>query len=513
MPDVNPARHRVARFRPSDNVPMIEQLFAIIRNTFFESIRQPIMLVVLLVGAILIVLSNLLSAFTMDDDQKMFIDIGLATVFVFGALLSAMIATSVLTREIENRTALTVVSKPVSRTIYILGKYFGVAAAMLVGILMLSFVFMLVEQHQVLQTVRDPVHKPVITFGLLASVLGAVVGVWSNYFYNKAFPSTFICTTTFLLGLAYLLSLMFDPSFAWQDPSKMFRPQLWFALIVMMVATLILTAIAIAASTRFGQVMTLVITVGMFMLGLLSDWMFGAKMMHIENRWTHRVDTLPDTAPDGPSLATIRPSLDLDDLRAWNRAVLIAEAEADRRVAELELARTVENEERSRDLRSGEKDEAEPLEAFRQRIATLRDTTQSRIDDAHRAALRRIDDIIDGIDIPIERSDLARRVKQPQIFQLVSGGMSIEPDAQPELVVYPPAREFVTTAGERALHTTLATGYAVLPNFQVMLLSDAVTQSHAIPGRYVASTLAYGAVQIVLYLALGIMLFQNREVG
>ena len=81
---------------------MIEQLLAIARNTFFESIRQPIVLVVLLIATVLLVLSNPLSAFTMADDQHMFIDIGMATVFLFGALLAAFVATSVLVREIEN---------------------------------------------------------------------------------------------------------------------------------------------------------------------------------------------------------------------------------------------------------------------------------------------------------------------------------------------------------------------------------------------------------------------------
>ena len=73
------------------------------------------MLVVLAAAVLLIVMSNPLSAFTMEDDQRMLVDMGMATVFLGGALLSAFIATSVLTREVENRTALTVISKPVGR--------------------------------------------------------------------------------------------------------------------------------------------------------------------------------------------------------------------------------------------------------------------------------------------------------------------------------------------------------------------------------------------------------------
>ena len=76
----------------------------------------------------------------------MLIDIGMATVFVAGGLLAAFVATGVLTREIENKTALTVISKPVGRPLFVLGKFLGVAGALiLLSTLYMSFVFLLVE--------------------------------------------------------------------------------------------------------------------------------------------------------------------------------------------------------------------------------------------------------------------------------------------------------------------------------------------------------------------------------
>jgi len=492
---------------------MPDQFLAIARNTFFESIRQPIMLVMVLVGAILIVCSNMLSGFTMEDDQKMYIDIGLATVFLFGTLLSAMVATSVLTREIENKTALTVVAKPVPRATYVLGKYVGVVGAMLVAIGFLSFVFMLVERHQVLQTVRDPLHWPVIMFGIGSFLIAGAVGVWSNYFYNKAFPSTFLCVGTFCIALAYGLSLMLDDRFGWQDPTEAFRPQLWYAIIVLLVAVMVITAVAIAASTRFGQVMTLVITIGMFVLGLLSDAMFGRTMASLETRWSQRVETLPETAAGGPSLERLRPRLDVDRVRVWNREVLTAEAASDRRVAELEVEQQIINERRSRALRDPERGDSQPEAAFDERMDGMRQREMERIAADYAEAIQRIEDQVDQIDIPLTTSDLTNRVRTPQIFELVSGDTTIETDAKAELVAFPAAVSFVASTNEQALHTLCTVGYALVPNFQTMLLTDAVTQGHVIPGSYVITTMAYGGVQIVLFLALGVMLFQGREVG
>ena len=281
---------------------MFQQILAIIRNTFFESVRQPVMLVVLIVAALLIVLSNPLAAFTMDDDQRMLIDIGLATVFTGGTLLAAFIATSVLTREIDNKTALTVISKPVGRPLFVIGKFVGVALAMTVGTLFMSFTFLLVEHHTVLQTVRDPVHLPVITFGVLAAVLGLGVGVWCNYFYGLAFASTTICATTPLVALAYVLSLLFNPDFSMLGGDEFatkivqsIKPGLWLALVCLLVAILLLTSVAVAASTRLGQVMTLTVTFGVFLLGMLSDWLFGRPIANLQAQWLARANAAGQT--------------------------------------------------------------------------------------------------------------------------------------------------------------------------------------------------------------------------
>ena len=77
---------------------MLTQTLSIARNAFFESIRQPILLVLVLAGMLLLMLSNPLAAFTMEDDQRMLLDIGLATVFTIGILIASFVASNVLGR-------------------------------------------------------------------------------------------------------------------------------------------------------------------------------------------------------------------------------------------------------------------------------------------------------------------------------------------------------------------------------------------------------------------------------
>jgi hypothetical protein len=256
----------------------IEQLLAICRNTFLECIRQPVALVALVIGLLLIVLSNPFAAFTMQDDQQMYVDIGMSTIFTAGAILAAFLATGVVNREIENRTVLTVVSKPVPRPLFVLGKYLGVAMAIAAVTLWLSLVFMLVEMHGTMPTVRTPWHQPVLAFGSAALVCSFVAATWANYFYGWNFSATVIALGVVLLAVAYLICLPFKPDWGAQPLAASFRPELWKALGMLLLAELVLAAIAVAASTRMGQVLTLLTVLGLFLVGLLSDWLFARRI-------------------------------------------------------------------------------------------------------------------------------------------------------------------------------------------------------------------------------------------
>jgi len=256
----------------------LAQLWAIARNTALECLRQPVVPAVLLAGSLLVVMSIPFSGFTLMDDQRMFVDIALSTVFVSGTLLAAFLATSALSREIEQRTALTVVSKPVSRPAFVWGKFLGVAAALTAATAFLVLVFMLVEMHGTMQTVRTPWHQPVLTIGLTALGGAIAAAVWCNFLYGWNFPASTVGFGVPLLALAYALCLLFGKDWTPVPPSVQFEGDMWVASFLMWGGLMVLAGIAVAASTRFGQVVTLGITFGAFLLGLMSDWLVGRPL-------------------------------------------------------------------------------------------------------------------------------------------------------------------------------------------------------------------------------------------
>lgn len=261
---------------------MIQQFWSIAVNTFSEAVRQPIYVVITLVGMLLLIINPMLAAYTLENDNKLMIDLGLSTVLLAGLFLSAFSATGVLATEIENRTVLTVVSKPVNRPIFVLGKYFGVASAIMLAFWILSAVLSLTIRHRVMQTARDHFDMPVILFGFGAIVVSFLLATVGNYLYRWVFTSVLMKSLAVTLTVAFLLVLVIGKEFVLQTPvhdlieHEAELGQTLLGLILVLQGVLVIAAVAVAASTRLGQVMTLIICMGVLVLGVsagfLSSW-------------------------------------------------------------------------------------------------------------------------------------------------------------------------------------------------------------------------------------------------
>ena len=261
---------------------MIQQLFTIARNTFTEAIRQHIYVVVMLVVILVLVFIPSIAAYTMDDDNQFMLEMSLSTLFFGGVLLAAFTSTGVLAEEVETRTVLTVVSKPVARPVFVIGKFLGVAAAITPAYWIFSLVMLLAVRHQVLQTASQHFDQPVLTFGFLALILALMIATLGNYFYHWPFTSTLTYALSGALTIAYLLVLVINKQWQFQPITAEFAKdgslhhgQLLIALLLLYESVIILTAVAITCSTRLGQIMTLVVSTGVFFLGVLNNSIFG----------------------------------------------------------------------------------------------------------------------------------------------------------------------------------------------------------------------------------------------
>jgi ABC-2 type transport system permease protein len=267
---------------------MFNKIYAIASNTFTETIRQPIYGVLLWVAIGLLMLNPLLAAYTLESGAniKVMVDVALATMLLYGLLASVFSATSVITREIESHTVLTVVSKPVSRPLFLFGKFLGVVGAIFVGHFLLTVVFFMTARHGVMETVSDPYDLPVLVLSGVAVLISLIFALWCNFVYGWHFPSTLLAAVVPLGSLALLIVLFFNRKWEPQSPATDFGNfQLIYASLLVFCAVLILSAFAVTLSTRLSQVMTLTCCAGIYLLGLMSDYYFG---LHRSEMWLYQ---------------------------------------------------------------------------------------------------------------------------------------------------------------------------------------------------------------------------------
>lgn len=260
---------------------MFNKLAAIVGNTFIETVRQPIYGVLLWVAAFWIAfISPSLATFSLvgGSDKKVMYDVSLATLLLYGLLASVFSAAGVITREIESHTVLTVVSKPVSRPLFLLGKYLGVTGAVLVGYYFLSLLLFLAARHGTMETAADQFDQPVLIFGLSAICISLAAATFGNYVYGWHFSTTLTLWVVPLMSLALGLVLVIGPQWQIQPPWQDFGDgQLLYGVLMAFCAGLILTAFAVALATRFSLVVTLTLCAAVFVLGLTSDYLLGQR--------------------------------------------------------------------------------------------------------------------------------------------------------------------------------------------------------------------------------------------
>lgn len=115
---------------------------AIAFNTFKEAIRDRILYLLLFFAAASIAFSRLLALLTVGDKVKIIKDVGLASLSFFGVLMAILMGTGLVYKEIDKKTIYTLLSKPVRRYQFLLGKFFGLILTLFIMLFLMSLIFL-----------------------------------------------------------------------------------------------------------------------------------------------------------------------------------------------------------------------------------------------------------------------------------------------------------------------------------------------------------------------------------
>jgi ABC-type transport system involved in multi-copper enzyme maturation permease subunit len=110
-------------------------------NVFKESVRDRVLYNLVVFGALLIGGSYLIGQLTAGQDVKIIKDLGLAAIATFGLLIAVFIGIGLVWKEVERRSIYALLSKPVRRWEFVLGKYAGLALTLFVNVAIMTVAF------------------------------------------------------------------------------------------------------------------------------------------------------------------------------------------------------------------------------------------------------------------------------------------------------------------------------------------------------------------------------------
>ncbi|HEY9898721.1 MAG TPA: ABC transporter permease [Pantanalinema sp.] len=117
------------------------RLWDLAHNTFRETIRDRILYVILVFALVMIGASALFGTLTVGQDRKIVLDLGLAAIELFGVAIAVFVGTSMLFKEIDKRTVYVVLTKPIPRSEFLLGKFLGLALTLCVLLVLMGAAF------------------------------------------------------------------------------------------------------------------------------------------------------------------------------------------------------------------------------------------------------------------------------------------------------------------------------------------------------------------------------------
>lgn len=114
---------------------------AIALNTFKEAVRNKIFYLLVFFGVFFALSSQLVSLLTIGDKVKVLKDVGLASIHFFSVLVAIFTGINLVYKEIDKKTIFNILSKPISRSNFILGKFLGLAYTLLVALIAMAVIF------------------------------------------------------------------------------------------------------------------------------------------------------------------------------------------------------------------------------------------------------------------------------------------------------------------------------------------------------------------------------------
>ncbi len=134
---------------------MTSRLSAITLNTFREAVRDRVLYNLILFVLLLVASAPLFGQISIGLERLILVNVGLSSISLFGVIIAIFVGIGLVSKEIEKKTLYTILSRPVRRWEFIVGKYFGLLMTLVVNTALMTVGFyaaLLVTAHGLKRT-------------------------------------------------------------------------------------------------------------------------------------------------------------------------------------------------------------------------------------------------------------------------------------------------------------------------------------------------------------------------
>ncbi len=119
---------------PNHGTAFPARIISIAKNAFREAVRDRILYNLILFALLITGSAIFLGELTAGQESRVIVNLGLSSILLFGSFISIFVGVSLVWKEIEKRTLYAVLSKPVGRGEFVIGKYIGLCLTLLVNV-------------------------------------------------------------------------------------------------------------------------------------------------------------------------------------------------------------------------------------------------------------------------------------------------------------------------------------------------------------------------------------------
>jgi ABC-type transport system involved in multi-copper enzyme maturation permease subunit len=251
------------------------QFVTIAANAFMELVRQPVFLLLMTSSALFEIFLAVPYYFAFGDEPKLVKNSVLAVMLLAGLFGAVLSASASLAREIRSGTVLAVLSKPVGRAQFLVAKYTGLILALTL-LTYVNTVAALLTSRMAFDAYGS---TDLVALGIfvLSIVLAYVMGGFSNFFLRRPFVSDATFSLLIMVTLGFIVINFLNHEGKPQTFATGVDWQMIPAAILILFALWVLAGLALACSTRLEMIPTLAICSGLFLAGLMSQYLLGSR--------------------------------------------------------------------------------------------------------------------------------------------------------------------------------------------------------------------------------------------